>query len=80
MFVKVIKFLIKAYQYVFSSNVKPRCRFYPSCSNYALDALSEHGAAVGLMLAVKRFLRCNPLGSGGVDFVPSKLSINEKKS
>ena len=80
MLIKTIKVLIKTYQFVISTNVKPRCRYYPSCSNYALEALSEHGARAGLLLAAKRFLRCNPLGAGGVDFVPQKLSTNENKS
>jgi uncharacterized protein len=80
MFVKIIKLLIKTYQYLVSTYAKPRCRYYPSCSNYALQALSEHGARAGGWLAIKRLCRCNPLVSGGVDLVPQKLSIGENKS
>ncbi|HET6582644.1 MAG TPA: membrane protein insertion efficiency factor YidD [Nannocystaceae bacterium] len=48
----------------------PRCRFYPSCSHYACEALETHGLARGLGLAVRRVLRCHPFHPGGVDPVP----------
>lgn len=47
-----------------------RCRFYPSCSDYFLQAVKKHGLLDGLMLGFKRLLRCNPLFEGGVDEVP----------
>jgi putative membrane protein insertion efficiency factor len=50
----------------------PRCRFYPSCSNYAVDALNEHGIISGLYLSLKRILSCHPFSDGGIDLVPSK--------
>jgi uncharacterized protein len=49
---------------------QPTCRFYPTCSQYALDAVSEHGAVVGSWLAVKRISKCHPLHPGGLDPVP----------
>lgn len=49
----------------------PRCRFYPSCSSYALTALRKHGAAKGTALAARRLLRCHPFSPGGIDYVPS---------
>jgi len=49
---------------------QPTCRFYPSCSQFALEALEKHGAARGSYLAVKRILRCHPFHPGGYDPVP----------
>ncbi|MFP4634543.1 MAG: membrane protein insertion efficiency factor YidD [Nitriliruptoraceae bacterium] len=49
-----------------------RCRFYPSCSTYAVEALGEHGALKGLWLAVRRVLRCHPWNVGGIDPVPPR--------
>ena len=66
---RVASQLIKAYQRVSSGRPSP-CRFYPSCSNYALEALSVHGAWYGLWLAVRRVVRCRPLGPHGIDLVP----------
>jgi putative membrane protein insertion efficiency factor len=59
--------LIRFYQVVVSPSIPSRCKYYPSCSQYALDAVREHGAARGLILAVWRVLRCNPLSYGGYD-------------
>jgi uncharacterized protein len=49
------------------------CRFYPSCSNYAAEAISRHGARRGFSLAARRLLRCNPFTKGGFDPVPDEL-------
>jgi putative membrane protein insertion efficiency factor len=49
------------------------CKFYPSCSNYAYEAIARHGARQGLILAAKRLLRCHPFTRGGVDLVPEEL-------
>ncbi len=49
------------------------CRFYPTCSEYALEAISKHGAFFGLILAVCRLLRCQPFCEGGLDYVPEKF-------
>ena len=51
---------------------QPTCRFYPSCSQYALDAVREHGAMVGAWLTVKRLSKCHPFHPGGLDPVPLK--------
>jgi putative membrane protein insertion efficiency factor len=48
------------------------CRFYPSCSNYAAEAIARHGARRGLSLAFRRLLRCNPFNRGGLDPVPDE--------
>jgi putative membrane protein insertion efficiency factor len=50
------------------------CKFYPSCSNYAREAIERHGARRGTLLALKRLLRCHPFTPGGIDFVPDQLA------
>jgi uncharacterized protein len=62
--------LIRLYQLCISPLLPPACRFYPSCSQYALDAIREHGAVRGTWLAIARLARCHPWNPGGVDFVP----------
>ena len=54
------------------------CRFYPTCSNYMIEALYVHGTFKGLYLGFKRIARCNPLGGSGIDLVPRKKDIDEK--
>ncbi len=61
---------IRLYQLLLSPLLPPACRFYPSCSQYALVALRRHGAGTGTWLAAKRLARCNPWHPGGVDLVP----------
>jgi putative membrane protein insertion efficiency factor len=61
---------IRGYQRLISPLLPPRCRFVPSCSSYAIEALERHGAAQGGWLAVKRICRCHPLNPGGYDPVP----------
>jgi uncharacterized protein len=61
--------LIRLYQVLISPLLPPACRFYPSCSQYALHALVEHGALRGGWLALTRLARCHPWNPGGVDFV-----------
>ncbi|MGR9052711.1 MAG: membrane protein insertion efficiency factor YidD [Gammaproteobacteria bacterium] len=65
--------VIKFYKYFISPLLGNHCRFYPSCSNYALEALHVHGAAKGTYLAVRRLLRCHPFHEGGIDPVPDKF-------
>ena len=67
---RLLRFLLRAYQLAISPLLGPRCRFYPSCSNYALEALQIHGAARGSLLAAKRVCRCHPWNEGGFDPVP----------
>ena len=63
----VLRFLIRGYQLAISPLFGPRCRFYPSCSQYALDAFRIHGLFKGAAFAGWRILRCNPWSHGGVD-------------
>ncbi len=60
------------YQHSISRITPGRCRFHPSCSEYAKQALTEHGAVFGLAYIVKRLLKCHPLHAGGLDPVPKK--------
>lgn len=62
--------LINIYRVVISPLKAPSCRFYPSCSAYAYEAISKYGPIKGSWLAVKRILRCHPLNPGGFDPVP----------
>ena len=62
--------LVQAYRLLFSPWIGNVCRYYPSCSQYALDALNRHGALGGTALAAWRVLRCNPWSLGGCDAVP----------
>ena len=66
----LIQSLIRLYQLLVSPWLGPRCRFYPSCSHYAIEALDEHGLWRGGWLALKRLARCHPFHSGGYDPVP----------
>ena len=63
---------IRLYQRFISPMIGPRCKYYPSCSNYAVEAIRVHGPGRGLLLAAWRLLRCNPLSDGGLDPVPPK--------
>ena len=61
---------VRAYRLIFSPWVGHNCRYHPTCSAYALEALEKHGAIKGGWLALRRILRCNPWGGSGLDPVP----------
>ena len=71
--------LIKFYRRFISPLFPPKCKYYPTCSTYALEAVRRFGAVRGSALAVWRILRCNPWSMGGVDLVPEKFTFRVKK-
>lgn len=69
---KVLVYLIRAYRYAVSPFLGNHCRFYPSCSSYAEEAIAQHGALRGGWLTLRRLARCHPWHAGGCDPVPYK--------
>lgn len=67
--------LIRLYQRYISPLTGAHCRYYPTCSQYAIEALKKHGFIKGSILSAKRILRCNPLFKGGVDPVPERFTL-----
>ncbi|MCR5084321.1 MAG: membrane protein insertion efficiency factor YidD [Succinivibrionaceae bacterium] len=66
--------MIRLYQRLISPALGPCCRFYPSCSQYTLEAIKEWGLARGILLGARRISRCHPLNPGGLDPVPRRGS------
>jgi putative membrane protein insertion efficiency factor len=62
--------IVRLYQLIISPHLPDSCRYYPTCSHYAIDALRKHGALRGSWLALTRLLRCHPWAEGGIDPVP----------
>ena len=75
---ELLVLLVRAYQLLVSPLLGPTCRFYPSCSSYAVIALRRHGAWRGTWLTVRRLLRCHPWNPGGVDHVPPVRDHTER--
>jgi putative membrane protein insertion efficiency factor len=74
-----LKLLVKLYRNTIGMTLPNSCRYQPTCSQYALDALTEYGAAKGVWLTLKRIARCHPLSAGGYDPVPPKGSKTKDK-
>tara|TARA_Y100001970_G_C13876362_1_gene671625 strand:+ start:273 stop:530 length:258 start_codon:yes stop_codon:yes gene_type:complete len=74
-FISLLIFVIRCYQLVVSPILKTNCRFLPTCSEYAIISLKDHGIFRGSYLSLKRILKCHPLGGEGYDPVPQ----NSKK-
>lgn len=70
--------LIRGYQLFISPMLGPRCRFTPSCSQYAIQAINLHGIVKGCWLAASRLIKCNPLSEGGYDPVPACCTNKNK--
>jgi uncharacterized protein len=79
---KILISFVRAYQ-IATSNIAPRCKYYPSCSNYAVTAIGRYGVK-GIAMSLWRIMRCNPWSQGGIDYVDVNLDsadvINSKKS
>lgn len=73
----LLKLPIKFYQVGISPFIGNRCRYFPSCSSYAIEALESHGAVSGSFLAAKRICRCHPWAAGGYDPVPEHPSLSK---
>lgn len=71
---------IRFYQYAISPLMAPHCRFYPTCSAYAVEAIQRFGAVKGMYLATHRLLRCHPMAEGGHDPVPEKFSFRRQST
>jgi len=71
---RVLVATIGLYQRLISPLFGPRCRFHPTCSAYAVEAIATHGAARGVWLALRRIGRCHPWNAGGIDPVPERTS------
>ena len=67
-----IRGMIRAYQLLLAPILAPSCRYYPSCSHYAAEAVARHGPWRGSLLALRRLLRCHPWGGSGYDPVPAE--------
>ncbi|MDR5752139.1 MULTISPECIES: membrane protein insertion efficiency factor YidD [unclassified Caballeronia] len=72
--------LLRFYKLAVSPLLGNRCRFFPSCSDYAREAIQYHGAAHGTYLAAKRLCRCHPFSAGGIDLVPPPSPASRRDS
>ncbi len=70
---KILIGLIRIYRVSISPLIGPRCRYLPTCSDYAAQAIERHGACCGGSLALRRILRCHPWGGSGIDEVPERI-------
>ena len=70
---RVLLAVVRFYRVAISPLFAPRCRFLPSCSEYAVQAIERHGALAGGCLAMRRIARCHPFNAGGIDEVPQTL-------
>jgi len=71
--------LIRFYQVSLAPIMPSACKFYPSCSHYASEAIARHGVRRGVSLAARRLWRCRPFTQGGVDLVPDAPGVNEPR-
>lgn len=72
---KFLIWLVRGYQRFISPLFPPSCRYYPTCSQYMIDALRTHGAFKGFLMGFARILRCHPFVPGGIDYVPLTFSL-----
>ncbi len=77
---RIALILIRFYQRRMSGGLPPACRFQPTCSHYAYDAIDRYGTPRGTLMALWRILRCNPLNDGGLDPVPERQSTEHSRA
>ena len=70
MMARILVWIVKAYQLVLSPFFGQQCRFYPTCSQYSVEAIQKHGALLGSYYTIRRLLRCHPWCEGGHDPIP----------
>ncbi|QTH62966.1 membrane protein insertion efficiency factor YidD [Psychrosphaera ytuae] len=75
----ILKKIVRGYQLLISPWFPAKCRFHPSCSEYTIEAIDQHGSAKGTWLSVKRILKCHPFSEGGFDPVPPSTTIDKNK-
>lgn len=76
---KIVITPIRLYQKFISPLFPPSCRYYPSCSHYAIQAVEKHGALKGGLMGISRIIRCNPFVKGGKDPVPAYFTLKRSK-
>ena len=76
---KIFILFIRFYQKFISPLFPAKCRYYPTCSQYTLEAIQEYGAIKGTYLGIKRILRCHPFHEGGYDQVPKRKNKNSEE-
>ena len=79
MWSNIILFALRIYKRWISPALPSACRFYPTCSEYVMEAVERHGAARGIWLGTRRLLRCHPFHAGGCDPVPAVENYSMKK-
>lgn len=75
----VLKKCVRGYQKYISPCLPASCKYEPTCSNYALEALEKHGAIKGSVMTIARICRCNPFVQGGVDQVPDYFTVTRNR-
>ncbi|WP_125571556.1 membrane protein insertion efficiency factor YidD [Lacticaseibacillus songhuajiangensis] len=76
---KIVIAPIRFYQHFISPLLPPSCRYYPTCSAYTVQAITKHGAILGILMGIARILRCNPFVRGGYDPVPDHFSLRRNE-
>ena len=69
----ILIFILRGYQKLISPYFAPRCKYYPTCSQYSIDAIREYGSIRGVFMMAWRLVRCNPFSHGGVDYAVKKV-------
>ena len=76
----ILVFILLGYQKFISPYFAPRCKYYPTCSQYSIDAIREYGSFRGIAMTAWRLVRCNPFSHGGVDYAVKTRVSNDMKA